>query len=125
MRRILLIVLLVVGSVGFDLFVNWYDTRQWSSSSALIVAASALVLGTIAVLVAPHPNSQWRKVLLWVVISTLVISLSFGYGSYNVIGAFVLSLFYLPMSLPFGIVIGFVGSWLLNSRNRSGTANTG
>lgn len=126
MRRILFIALLVAGSVGFDLFVNWYDTGQWSSSASMPAAISALALAALAVLAAPRLTDRWIPMLFWVAVSTLVIVLSFGVGSGLNDGLFsilIVALVYLPMSLPFGLVIGLVGSWLLNSRDRSSTAN--
>lgn len=112
MRRILCVALLAIGSVGFDLFVNWYDTGRWANSVSLPAGVSALVLASGMMLVAPRGMGR----LFWVAISTLIISLSFGVGSGwggGLLGILTVTLFYLPMSLPFGLVVGLLGRWLL------------
>lgn len=121
-RPIGFVVLLVLGSIGFDLFVNWYDTGQWSSSASLLVAGSALVLAIALVLVSSHNHHRGHGKLFWIALSTLVIVLCFGIGSGGFLGALAAVLMYLPMGLPFGLVIGLIGSWLLNNRDRTGEA---
>ena len=118
MRRIPFVALLVAGSVVFDLFVTWYDTGRWASNASLPVAMSTVALTSGVMLVNPR-RMGW---LLWVMISTLIISLSFGVGSGwggGLLGILTIALFYLPMSLPFGLVVGLIGHWLLRKPLRA------
>ena len=116
MTRILIVVDLIVGSVGFSAFVNWYDTGLWSTDDVVPVAMTAIVLAGIALWIAP-PTRPWRiSALFWIAASTVILVVSFSIGTslrYGLISVVLLTAVYLAMGVPFGIAFGLLNSALL------------
>ena len=125
-------------SVAFIYFLNWYDTGLWDSDGWIFMALGGILCGALALLLEYniyHRSNLWphNSVLFFtrfITLSILFITMSFvvGYlvtfivdwltpGSSTTIGQLVvipfMALFYLPMIIPFGVILGFINGTLL------------
>src|SRR5512139_3730667 len=124
--KLLFVGVYALGCVGFNLFLNWYDTGQLSAD-ALHFASMALtgvVFGILALMIEVWLNNKygyWPRnrlpfFLRLSALTTMFIDLSFviGSGPGQPFSAMLfVGLFYSLMVVPFGLAVGLTNGLLL------------
>ena len=125
-------------SVAFIHFLNWYDTGLWDSSGWIFMALGGILCGALALLLEyniyrrfdlwPHNSVLFftRLITLSILFTTMSLAVSYlitfivdwlTLGSSTTAGLLVvipfMALFYLPMIIPFGMILGFINGTLL------------
>jgi len=125
-------------NVAFIYFLNWYDTGLWDSDGWIFMALGGILCGALALLL---EYNIYRRFNLWshnsvlfftrlITLSILFITMSLAIsyiatfivdwltsGSSTTTALLVvipfMALFYLPMIIPFGVILGFINGTLL------------
>lgn len=127
----------VVCDVAFLYFLNWYETGLWDGDGWIFIALGGVLCGTLALMIERgiyHRFELWpqSKLLFFtrlVTSSSLFVTMSFAISSLGIItdwptssssptiGMLVLipliAMFYLPMTVPFGVLLGVLNGGLL------------
>ena len=138
-RKIILGAILVshitVGTVSFNLFLNWYDTGQLQVTGKdmipiVISGAISGVFGLLAIVIwlNKYQSLGHRPIVFFIqTILFSIVLVAFGFVISNMfylfqselqvlpsmIVALITVLFYLPMMIPFGTVVGIANGFLL------------
>ncbi len=128
--KLLFVGVYTLGCVGFNLFLNWYDTGQFGDDALHFVSVVFIgaIFGILALMIEIWLNNKYgywphNRLLFFLrlsALSILFIDLSFVIGSsigQPLITMLFVGLFYSFMVVPFGLVVGLTNGLLLRRNN--------